>query len=124
MALIILVPDLVLNQDQSPGKTNFNRAFEQLQSQNRNEWACLFKGPVPVAVPADTNHALVPVLTVAALGAVLAAGADEGATAALPCQIAAGTLATGYVLTFKRNIQGTPCQLKSFLLVLLGHINL
>lgn len=59
---------------------------------------CLFQGPVPAVVLAGTTHALVPVLTDAALGADLAAGADEGAIAGPPCQIGADTLATGYVL--------------------------
>lgn len=57
----------------------------------------MLQGLVPVAVPADTTRALVLALTDADLGAALAAGADGGATAAPPCRIAAGTLATGYV---------------------------
>lgn len=58
---------------------------------------CLSKGPVPIEAPADTTPALVPALIDAAQGADLEAGVGEEATAAPPCQIAAGTLATGYV---------------------------
>lgn len=52
-------------------------------------------GPVPIEVHEDTTPALVPALTDAVPGADLVAGTGEGAIAVLPCQIAAGILATG-----------------------------
>ena len=58
---------------------------------------CLSKGPVPIEAPADTTPALVPAPIDAAQGADPEAGVGGEATAAPPCRIAAGTLATGYV---------------------------
>lgn len=60
---------------------------------------CLSTGPVPIGAHVGTTPALVPAPTDAAPGADLVAGDVEGAIAVPPCQIVAGTLATGYVFS-------------------------